>query len=147
MKIYLDASCLKRPFDDQTQPRIRLETEAVVLILKAVERGQCQWYGSDILLYENQNNPDVERRRRAETMLNVCSSFIELSETIEARGAQLVQQGILALDALHLASAEAASVERFLTCDDQLLKKTKRLTKVLRVRVQNPVDLLKEGVL
>jgi hypothetical protein len=33
MKIYLDVCCLNRPFDDQTQDRIRLETEAVMLIL------------------------------------------------------------------------------------------------------------------
>lgn len=28
MKVYLDACCLNRPFDDQTQGRIRLEAEA-----------------------------------------------------------------------------------------------------------------------
>ena len=46
MKVYLDTSCLKRPFDDQTQAKIRLETEAALMILKAVERGRFQWYGS-----------------------------------------------------------------------------------------------------
>ena len=29
--IYLDVCCLNRPFDDQTQERIRLESEAVLL--------------------------------------------------------------------------------------------------------------------
>ena len=33
MKIYLDVSCLNRPFDDQTQPRVRLEAEAVTIVL------------------------------------------------------------------------------------------------------------------
>jgi hypothetical protein len=28
--LYLDICCLKRPFDDQAQPRIRLESEAVL---------------------------------------------------------------------------------------------------------------------
>jgi len=27
-RVYLDLCCLNRPFDDQTQERIRLETEA-----------------------------------------------------------------------------------------------------------------------
>lgn len=147
MKVYLDTSCLKRPFDDQTQPRIHLETEAILLILKEVERNQVQWYGSYVLLYENRNNPNVERRRKTETMLNLCSTIIEFSDTIETRGAQLAQRGILALDALHLASAEAASVESFLTCDDELLKRAKRLAKVLHLRVQNPVDFLLEVAL
>ena len=31
--VYLDVCCLNRPFDDQTQDRIRLESEAVLLIL------------------------------------------------------------------------------------------------------------------
>ncbi|WGV24020.1 hypothetical protein [Halotia branconii] len=36
-KIYLDACCLNRPFDDQAQPRIYLEAQAVMTILS-----QCQ---------------------------------------------------------------------------------------------------------
>lgn len=31
--IYLDVCCLNSPFDDQTQERIHLEAEAVMLIL------------------------------------------------------------------------------------------------------------------
>ncbi|WP_420642969.1 hypothetical protein [Candidatus Leptofilum sp.] len=33
MKIYLDVCCLNRPFDDQTQDRMRLETEAIDVFL------------------------------------------------------------------------------------------------------------------
>ncbi|MDF2439948.1 MAG: hypothetical protein JWN98_932 [Abditibacteriota bacterium] len=40
MKIYLDVCCLKRPFDDQGQDRIHLESEAVLLILAHVEAGE-----------------------------------------------------------------------------------------------------------
>ena len=42
MKIYLDVSCLNRPFDDQTQARIRLEAEAVLLILEQFDDGAWQ---------------------------------------------------------------------------------------------------------
>ncbi|XCN74374.1 MAG: hypothetical protein Q3M24_06415 [Candidatus Electrothrix aestuarii] len=34
MKIYLDACCFNRPFDDQRQNRIRLESEAIILIME-----------------------------------------------------------------------------------------------------------------
>jgi hypothetical protein len=37
VRIYLDACCLNRPFDDQTQARIRLEAEAVLMILMECE--------------------------------------------------------------------------------------------------------------
>ncbi len=48
-KVYLDACCLNRPFDDQTQDRIHLEAEAVLLILTHVESGRWQWIGSEAL--------------------------------------------------------------------------------------------------
>lgn len=38
MRIYLDVCCLNRPFDDQTQDRIHLEAEAVLTILKYIEK-------------------------------------------------------------------------------------------------------------
>lgn len=33
MKVYLDVCCLNRPFDDQTQDRIRIESESILTIL------------------------------------------------------------------------------------------------------------------
>ncbi|MGF1519096.1 MAG: PIN domain-containing protein, partial [Nodosilinea sp.] len=39
MKIYLDTSIYNRPFDDQRQPKVFLETQAVILILQMVEAG------------------------------------------------------------------------------------------------------------
>jgi hypothetical protein len=40
LRIYVDVCCLNRPFDNQTQDRIRLEAEAVILILKRFEVGE-----------------------------------------------------------------------------------------------------------
>gem|GEM_PF-6101406 len=39
MRIYLNCCCLQRPLDDQTQPRIKVEAEAVLAILAAVNSG------------------------------------------------------------------------------------------------------------
>lgn len=50
IRIYLDACCLNRPFDDQTHDRIRLEAEAVLLILSHVEAGQWQLIGSEVMM-------------------------------------------------------------------------------------------------
>ncbi len=50
IRIYLDACCLNRPFDDQTQARIRLEAEAVLIILTQCQMGDWEWIGSDRLL-------------------------------------------------------------------------------------------------
>ncbi len=51
-KIYLDTCCLNRPFDDQTQERIRLESEAVLAIISRIEKGEWDWIGSDVLMDE-----------------------------------------------------------------------------------------------
>jgi hypothetical protein len=42
-RIYLDNSVVNRPFDDQSQERIRLETEAVILLLSRLERQEWTW--------------------------------------------------------------------------------------------------------
>ena len=48
-KIYLDVCCLNRPFDDQTQARIRLEAEAILMILAQCETGHWEWIGSELV--------------------------------------------------------------------------------------------------
>ncbi|HUY33380.1 MAG TPA: hypothetical protein VMV69_11585 [Pirellulales bacterium] len=37
MRVYFDICCLKRPFDDQTQTRIHLESEALLSALQFAE--------------------------------------------------------------------------------------------------------------
>jgi hypothetical protein len=39
MIVYWDVSCMNRPFDDREQPRIRLEIEAIALVLEQIENG------------------------------------------------------------------------------------------------------------
>ena len=49
MKLYLDVCCLNRPFDGQSQNRVRLEAEAVLSILEMAEAGELEIIGSDII--------------------------------------------------------------------------------------------------
>ena len=61
MKVYLDLCCLKRPFDSQEQPLVRLETEAVVALMGApAERVQLVRSAAHIL--ENAFNTLKSRR-------------------------------------------------------------------------------------
>ncbi len=66
MKLYLDNCCFNRPFDDQSQIRIRLETEAKLKIQEEIRSGRFQLVWSYILDYENNKNPYKERRIRIE---------------------------------------------------------------------------------
>jgi hypothetical protein len=64
-RIYLDVCCLNRPFDDQRQDRIRLEAEAVLLIMGRCEAGAWQWLSSAVVEEEVNHTPSSERRSRA----------------------------------------------------------------------------------
>jgi hypothetical protein len=67
--IYLDACCINRPFDDQSQARIRLEAEAVLLLLAEIGEGKLRWIGSNVLEYEVSRTPDLQRRQRVQRLL------------------------------------------------------------------------------
>ncbi|WP_242045439.1 MULTISPECIES: hypothetical protein [unclassified Calothrix] len=58
-RVYLDTSVYNRPFDDQTQPKIFLETQAIILILQMVEARLIELVSSSVLDYENSRNPFV----------------------------------------------------------------------------------------
>jgi len=60
--VYLDLCALKRPFDDQSQPRIWLETKAVSLIMQSVEDRQVELASSQIVTLENSQNKWALRR-------------------------------------------------------------------------------------
>jgi len=144
MKVYLDNCALNRPFDDQRQPRIRMETEAVELILAKVEEGAWAWYSSQVVRLENAQTPDEERREKIDGILSIATETVAITASIEERAVLMEAMGFTSLDALHLASAEAANVDAFVTCDDKLYKRAKRLSARLNVRVVNPTDWIKE---
>ena len=56
-RVYLDTSAYNRPFDDQTQPKIFLESQAVIIILQMIEAKKVESISSSVLEYENSRNP------------------------------------------------------------------------------------------
>ncbi len=139
MKIYLDVCCWNRPFDDQSQNRVRLEAEAVLSILEMSESGELEIIGGDVVDGELSEMPDDERREKVELLLTLASSHVSLTTAIERRAIELQKWNIAPLDALHLASAENISAD-FLTADDDLLRKAQYAG--LKVKVENPAKWL-----
>lgn len=142
--VYLDACCLNRPFDDQSQDRIRLEAEAVILILQHIVSGEWQGIRSDVLTFEIRRTPDSFRRAWVEQLVSALRQHVVLDPKDIVRGKELAGSGFTAIDALHLACAERSQVDVFLTTDDQLLRCASRTESGLRVRVANPVQWLAE---
>ncbi|HEY2159339.1 MAG TPA: PIN domain-containing protein, partial [Isosphaeraceae bacterium] len=134
-RVYLDVCCLNRPFDDQSQDRIRLESEAVRLILARIKSGEPSWVVSEVMEEEIERTADPVRRGRVRLMLDYAATRIALGDAEVTRGEELEALGFQAYDALHLACAEAAAVDVFLTTDDRLLRTARRAAGDLRVRV------------
>ena len=143
-KIYLDVCCLNRPFDDQTQARIHLEAEAVLLILTRCETGDWEWIGSEVIDLEVNQIPDPERRRRVGLLASHAHRWVVVGSLEVERAQQLEAWGISAFDALHLACAESGGADVFLTTDDKLLSKSVAYSEQLTVRVENPLAWLRE---
>ncbi len=144
MKIYLDVCCLNRPFDDQTQDRIHLESEAVITVLKHVETGDWIWISSSVVLFEVNQTPNSDRRNRLLKLCDKASRIIKLNEEIYTLSENLKQIGFKSFDALHLACAEKAGVDILLSTDDKLIKKAAQCDNILTIKVDNPLTWLHE---
>lgn len=142
MRIYLDLCCLKRPFDDQRQARIQIETLAIDAILQFCRDGNATLVSSRALEFENGRNPDERRRDFAARLLALAGDAVGHTPAIAGRATILHAAGIRVLDALHLASAETTGAEFFCTCDDELLAKAPAAG--ARIRVVSPTELMRE---
>ncbi len=144
MRIYLDACCLNRLTDDQSQTRIRDEAEAVEGILRLVQAGRATWVSSRVLDIEIGRNPDLERRHDVLTLLEFANEVVVPQAKDAIRAESLAQLGFGEFDALHLACAELGAVDVFLTTDDGLVRRARRHAETLHVRVENPVSWYQE---
>lgn len=144
-RIYLDNCCFNRPFDDQTQDRIRLESEAVLLVLGHVTRGEWELVRSEAVDLELAGLRDSERRRRVEVLVGAGTHPIGIGDDQLRRGTVLESLGFDAFDALHIACAEAAGADVLLTTDDRFERRARRLQDELGVRVLNPLTWLQES--
>lgn len=142
LHIYLDVCCMNRPFDDQRQDRIRLEAEAILLIVAHCEASEWRWISSAVVEEEVNNTPNSERRHRVRSMLRGAHETLTTAAVRRAR--ELKALGFRTYDALHLACAEQAGVDIFLTSDDRIIRTATRHAAQLNVRVANPVDWLLE---
>jgi predicted nucleic acid-binding protein len=143
MRVYLDLCCLKRPFDDQSQPRIHLESEAVLALVGApAEKVEC--LRGAALDLENDQNPLAQRAAKVRLWLEALPLRDVPPAPLADRTKELIALGLKNFDALHVASAEALGADALSTCDDRFLAAARRHASLLKVRVVNPVDLARE---
>jgi predicted nucleic acid-binding protein len=125
--VYLDVCTLCRPFDDQTQIRIRLETEAVQLILSHIRLGSLTCIVSPVHRVEIGAISDFTEREYLLALLQDISVEATIERAaVRERAEALVERGLGPADAAHLAFAEAAGAD-FVTTDDRLVRQCQRI--------------------
>ena len=146
MKIYLDLCIYNRPFDDQGQPRIVVETVEFMFLLEKAINKEMTIINSFVLEYENSKSPLIDRRDKIDDLLKIASEYVRYSERLENRAEEIEKRGFMAMDALHIACAEAAKSDFFITCDDLLLRKGKANKDKLKVRIVDLMEFFSEEV-
>jgi hypothetical protein len=141
IKIYLDMCCYNRPYDDQQQTRIHLESLAKLHIQQSLVKGDWDFVWSFILEFENSKNPYPLRKETIQKFSYRCVQYInELNaDDIMIIAKPIQANGIEAKDALHVACAIYSSCDYFLTTDDRLLK-----YKTERIKIMSPVQFVSE---
>ena len=144
MKIYFDVCCLNRPFDDQMQDRIHLEAEAILAIINHSRISNWSIVGSDAIDFEIARMPDHNKRIMVQILSTLHDAHIKVDSGVEKRALELKKMGLKAMDALHIACAEKAKAEVFLTTDDYLFSKAVQNNNVLKLKIENPLRWVTE---
>jgi predicted nucleic acid-binding protein len=129
--------------DDKSNFRIRVESEAMIALIEMIENGTIKMVSSDVLKYEIQNTPDVERRDFGMSFLSLGVSNLKLTDAIIDMAKDYEKDGIKPIDALHLAMAIENNVDYLCTCDDRFLKRANEIRNI-RTKLILPTDLVME---
>ena len=140
MKVYLDNCSYNRPFDDQSQMRIYLETQAKLFIQKLILDGNLLLAISYISRFENWDSPYSKNKITIEKFFENATTVIGIdkAEVIEKKANEIMKFGVKAKDALHLSCAIEAACNYFITTDDGILKKYKNG----EIKVCSPVEFI-----
>jgi predicted nucleic acid-binding protein len=144
MRIYLDNCCFNRPFDDQSQHKIRLESEAKLVIQDRIINGKLELIWSFILDLENNANPFDERRVYIAKWESMAIETVVASDLLLTRAKEYVSLGLRSKDALHLASAVFSDCHYFITTDNGILNKT---DVIKPCKIINPVEFFTKELL
>ena len=142
MRVYLDMCCYNRPYDDQSQIRVSLETQAKLHIQDLIQKGRLELVTSYMLRYECGQNPYEMRRRAIMQFIDlhtIAYIGLERKEEIEAAAREIMDTGVKFKDACHVASAIYAECAYFISTDKRLLK-----YRTSKIKLVTPIEFIAE---
>ena len=138
IKVYLDNCAYNRPYDDQSQAKIELETQAKLKIQRMIENQQIELASSYMSLYECGENPDASKAELITAFINQQSSVhvsLKNKAAIEEKAQEIMKTGIKFKDACHIACAIMAKADYFISTDIRILK-----YKTDEIKLINPIE-------
>ena len=105
----LDLHCFNRPLNDQSQDRMARETAAIVSVLQRIIDGIDHLAWSAIVDFENAQHSLVDRRTEITRWAQRAVTNVGISERVSSRAQAFTEVGFGALDAAHVACAEAVA--------------------------------------
>ena len=140
MKVYLDNCSYNRPFDNQSQMRIYLETQAKLHIQRLIHDGGLLLAVSYVSRYENGNSPFSKNKITIDKFFANATTFVDIdkADIIEVKANEIMKYGVNAKDALHISCAIEAACDYFITTDDRILKKYR----TGEIKVCSPVEFI-----
>ena len=135
----MDNCAYNRPYDEQNDIRIRLESEAKLFIQEQIKDNKVDLVWSSVNEYENNDNPSLEKRERILMWKNIAVHKCRLNEKILIKALELQAINFRAKDALHMASAIDSRCDFFITTDRKILNK-----KIDGLAVVNPLVFVEE---
>ena len=139
MRLYLDNCCFNRPFDDQNQLKIKLETEAKLFIQQGILNSKYDLVWSYILEFENIQNQYDDRRNSIYGWKTIAKIFCMENDEIIEYAESLKNMNIRTKDALHIACSIFAHSDYFITVDKQLFN-----LKLNDIKIINPLNFINE---
>ena len=141
IKIYMDMCYFNRPYDNQQQMRIHLESLSKLHLQQMIAAGELDFVWSFVLEYENSRNPFQLRKETIRKYSYRCVQYVDEShaDCITKTAKTIMKSGVKEKDALHVACAIFASCDYFLTTDDRLLKYRTNQLKII-----NPTQLIND---
>ena len=139
MRVYLDNCCYNRPYDDQSYLRISLESQAKLFVQHLIREKKLDLVTSYVLDYENSRNPHTTRRDTISDFFNNAVEYVgaENNDEILEIAKKIQATGVKTADSCHVACAEFANCDYFLTTDDRILK-----YKSDKVTILNPIQFI-----
>ena len=137
VRVYLDNCAYNRPYDDQTQPKVTVETFAKLHIQELALKREIDIVWSYILKFENSRNIFTAKRAAIAQWEKISVCFVQKSDSVIALARGIEASGIKPADSLHIACAITAQCDYMVTVDKRVLK-----YKDNRIIICSPVDFI-----